>query len=329
MGVVEAEGKAQEFREALSAQEVYNVATASFSGVKEACEVRDKTDSHDKKMLLEFIDEMEAACSKTTQRKMWPFYIPSLDEDSGGIEPGELVVVHGRTSTGKSVTGQHIIVSNTFEGSARSAIFTAEMPHKQYLRRITASLGTISLSSMRRGLFTKEEFKNFIPTVNRIDAAPLWIYDLTRNKMTAESVESEIRKLKKDQNIDMVLIDYLQLIKPDSRSKRREERTDEEMQRISASFKRLAGELELVVILLAQSAGTGMVHGCPQVESDADWVLGMIPTFKMEGGVKMVSGTSGLWVSKAREGARGRKIPIRLLGQFAQIQEDIMRPPED
>lgn len=309
-----------DIRSATSLSEVHHSLSAAFVEARELCAAPD-TSSWRSEEIIAFLDEMEAAGKEEYVSNKWLFFLDSLDKETGGIEPGELVVIHGKTSTGKSLLSQHIVQHNVMQKGAKAAVYSAEMPHKQYLRRLTASLGEISLSSMRLGRFSKGELDRFGKTVLKIEASALWVFDMKRNRMTVDSIEASIRKIHKDKGLDIACIDYLQLLKIDAKRKRKDERSDEELQGISKSFKRLALELGIVVILLAQSGDKEMVHGCPQVESDADWVLGMVPDYEFQAGVKKVVGTKAVWVSKAREGQRGRSIPILMEGKFARISE--------
>lgn len=233
---------------------------------------------------------------------------------------GELVVVHGPTSTGKSCLGRKFTQHAAFERNERAAVFSLEMMYDQCIRRYVADLGNISLQSMRRGIFTKQEFNSFSSVMSRISKAPLHIYDVRRNEMTVDSIEREIRKLKKNKGLDMVMIDYLQLIRMKRKGKGDEKRRDQELQSVSTNFKLLAQELDIMMILVAQANENGSCFDSSQVESDADWVMNLMPTYKMEGKIKRITGTDGIWLSKAREGERGRKIPMELVGKYARIQ---------
>lgn len=314
--------EAKLLNEATSTQEIYDIIGNPYQEAKELCSSQETKD-YDHEQLLAFMDKMEKACLKEGSLGLMPFGITGLDVGSGGAMRGEVVVVHGATSTGKSLTGKKFIQHAVFDRGERAAIFSLEMLHEQCLRRFVADIGSISLSSMRLGKFTNQEFKSFSTTMARISQAPIHIYDVRRNEMTLESIERELRKLKKNKGLDMAMIDYLQLIKPSKRKAKTETRRDQDLQMMAMTFKLLAQELDIAVILVAQANENGTVFDSSQVESAADWILGMVPTSKMEGKVRRITGTDGLWVSKAREAERGRKIPIRMVGKYARIEEDL------
>lgn len=322
LAILECTKLAAGFYEATSVQEVYNATTGAFKGVQEICVVEESDKDWDQQELLAFMDKMQAAADGKGATGLMHFGLPMIDSETGGAQRGELVVIHGATSTGKSLTGKLLTQMAVFERGERAAVFSIEMMHEQCLRRYIADLGTIPLSAMRKGIFSKREMDSFSKTVSRISAAPLSIYDVKRNEMTQESIEREIRKVKKNKGLDVVMVDYLQLIRMKRKSfKENDKRRDQELQSVSTNLKLLAQELDLLMILVAQANEAGSCFDSSQVESDADWVFNMMPTYKQEGKIRRITGTNGLWISKAREGERGRKVPLEMIGSYARIQE--------
>lgn len=322
MALVDCITAQKQLEQAHTTQEVFNITSNAFTKVLETCQEKENSSNWRKEEFISFINEMEEAATNQSRKDMIHFDIPQLDEASGGMERGELVVIHGLTSTGKSLFGSHIMACNVFQRGMKAQVFSAEMPHKQYLRRLTSNLGSISLTSMRTGKFTKNELSSFMSTVSKIESSPLWVLDVKRNKMTPETVAAAMRRQKKNQGVDIVIIDNLQNLQVRG-TKAKDLRPDEMWEAVAAGFKYLAMELDIVVILLAQSGEKGMVHGCPQVESYADWVLGMLPVYKMISGIKRVTGTDGIFISKGRECERGIKIPITMKGEYARISQSL------
>lgn len=295
---------------------LHSAIAGPFVEAKELCQQSDPKDHH-KESLLAFVDEVEAMHNGTQKADLFPFGIPDLDRQVGGAQRGEVIVILGSTSTGKSLNSQHFLQTNVFEHNRKGEVYSIEMPIKQYLRRITASMGNISLNSLKNGQFTKAEFQSFGNTIARIDAAKIGIHDLTRNRMTVDSIEASMRRVKKNKGMDIVIIDYLQLIKP-SKGKV-DSRRDQDLSAISSNFKRLAMELNLVAVLVAQGNEKGTVFDASQVESDADWVFSMIPAKKKFNGIERITGTDGVWLSKAREGERGKRFDVVMRGATATL----------
>jgi replicative DNA helicase len=233
------------------------------------------------------------------------------------MEAGETYIIHGQTSTFKSVAAQSILQNNLLAGK-RGAIFSIEMNHRQMIKRLVASMGKISLKSMRTGRYDKGELDRFVQTTAQVKKLPLRIYDGKRNAMTGTSIVSEIRNLKRNFGLEMVVIDYAQLV---SFGKGGDERRCAELQSFSKELKRLSVELDIVTILVAQANKEGQVSDSPQVESDGDGVLNMIPIIETVNNQRKVAGVSHIFVQKFREGRRGWKFPVRTFGQYATIEE--------
>lgn len=318
-GILAAEKARSELYKCLSLQDAHQIVTSAFQDTLALFNEKEKEDTN-AKMMLEFVDEMDAICRGEKKADTFPTYFPTLDEEAGGMRRGELYVVHGLTSCGKSVTAQHFLQHNVFQNGKRGAWFSFEMGYSQCVRRLIASEARISLKSMRQGIYTKPEMDRFTPTALKIGQSPLTIYDIKRCKPCPSALVAAVRRHHRKQGLDMVLVDYLQLLRMNGG---KGSRRDQDLQSFSADLKCLAGELDLVIILVAQANKDGSVFDASQVESDADGVLTMLPVWKEISGVKKVIGVDSIFVQKFREAQRGMKIPVQLLGEFATIQERV------
>lgn len=298
-------------------QDLHDLATGAFKEVFESCATEEKKNWKREEM-MGFIEEIEGIASKTRKPDVMPFFLPSIDEEVGGMKRGEMCLIQAPTSGGKSIAGGMIITKNAVERDRKAAVFTFEMPTRQYLKRTTASLGNISLASMRDGSFSKHELNSFMDIQTKIEKAHLEFYDVQRCKPIPSHIEAAVRREKKNKGLDIILVDHLNLIQfPGSKSSRK----DQDLTDFANGLKLLALELEIAVILLAQSNKDGSVFDSTQVESACDFSFSLTPTFQTVGGVKKVNGTDGLWINKMREGRRGWKIPLYMNGKFAQIYE--------
>jgi len=317
--ILECQRIERELREdAVTTQDVYDLTTSAFKEVQEICIIEEPEDDVDKQEAMRFLDDMQKAAMGQKNPALMPFGLPTIDDMTGGGMRGELVVITGLPGVGKSLTGQKLVTQSVFQRNENAHVYSMEMGHQQCLRRYVADLGNISLRSMRKGIFTEREFNGFAGALSKVTSSGLKIYDIKRNKMTPQSIEAEIRKGKKNRGLDVVMADYLQLIRTNSQS---EKRRDQELQEISKRFKLLAGELDIMFILLAQANEAGGCFDSSQVEADADWVLNLNPVFKTEGKIRRITGTDSIYLSKAREGERGKRIPLRMLGEYARIEE--------
>lgn len=315
--VVESLNLQETLKKCLSIQEVTDALTGAFTATKSLCAVQEKK-NWKKEEMMAFIDEMEALCTKSKEPDVMPFFLPSLDAHVGGIMKGEMCIIQGMTSSGKSLASGMIIARNAIEHNRKSAVFTFEMLTREYLKRTTALLGKISLASMRNGKFSQYEFNTFMSTHQRIQDAPIDFYDIKRCRPTPATIEASIRRHSKNHGLELVAIDHLNLIQfPGSKLSRR----DQDLTEFANNLKLLAQELDFAIILLAQSNKEGSVFDSQQVESACDYSLALTPTYETVNGVRKITGTDGLWVSKMRSGPRGWKLPLVMEGEFSSIYE--------
>jgi len=305
-------------------QEIYDVTSKVFASTHEIC-VQKESEDYDQVAMMSFLDKMEELSTGTRKPEFFITGLPAHDEECGGLSRGELLLIRGRKGTGKSLLGQKIISMNCLEhGSRRAGIWTYEMPYDQMMRRLVADLGNVSLKSMRDGRYTKGELDSFQKTVSKIMASNVKIYDTKRLKhRTPEALFASIRRHAKNHGLDLILIDHLHLIKF-PKGKGVEKRADEQLHDFSSELKGLCLELEVAGILLAQENVDGGTFGGSQVETDCDTSICLLPEFKEMNGFKRVVGTNGIFYDKCREGnLLGRKIPVKMEGQYARINQDM------
>lgn len=306
-----------------SLQEVYDKTTKAFIEVREVCAAPDDDKDYDKRAMVAFLNEMEDATEGRNQPDLFQTGFPTIDRECGGMTRGEVLLIRGRKGCGKSLLGQAVIQHNVL-GSKRAAaaIFTFEMPHSQVMRRLVASHGRVSLKSMRDGKYEKRELDSFRKSMTEIMASKLKIYDTNRiGKASPVSIFSAIRKLHRNEGVDMVMVDHLNLLVL-SKKKESEKRTDELLHDFSAELKALCLELKICGVLLAQENTEGGTFGATQVETDVDDSVSLIPIFKTINNIKRIVGTSGFFIDKWREGdLLGRQVPVTLDGKFASIYE--------
>lgn len=236
---------------------------------------------------------------------------------------GQLVMIRGRSGTGKSLAAQKVICSNAFsEKQANIALFTYEMPYAEYMNRLVADIGTIDLQNMFHGRYNKREMDSFQRSMTTIMESKLRIYDTDRvKKRTPQAFFSWTRKHAKNYGLDMVVLDHQHLLDMGG-GKKSEKRTDEAMHDFSAEFKAMCLELKVVGLLLAQENTDGGTFGSTQVQTDVDHCFSLTPVWKLINNIKRIVGTDGMYCDKCRTGPLlGRKIPLKMTGQYARLEE--------
>ncbi|WP_411088343.1 replicative DNA helicase [Streptomyces sp. 061-3] len=171
-----------------------------------------------------------------------------LDDLTHGLHPGQMIIVAGRPGLGKSTLGVDMIRSCSIQYGRPSAFFSLEMSKSEVHARITSAEAQVALHHIRGGSMTDSDWTRVAQSAGRIGAAPLAI-DASPNQ-TVTDIKAKCRRLKQQGGLDLVVIDYLQLLT--SGSSRRQENRQQEVSDMSRAIKLMAKELEVPVVVLAQ-----------------------------------------------------------------------------
>jgi replicative DNA helicase len=170
---------------------------------------------------------------------------PGLTSALCGLHRGDLVLVAGRPSMGKSIVGMALAHHAATRGEG-AACFSLEMSKESLVSRLISAVGSVDAQRFRTGCLDKDERRKVSDAFAQIEALPLWI-DGSRAR-TIPAVTSALRKLIAKQPVRLAIIDHLQLMKGTGRIESRHQ----ELSEISHSLKHLAGQLGLTVVLLSQ-----------------------------------------------------------------------------
>ncbi len=175
-----------------------------------------------------------------------PTGFKQLDEMTGGLQPGDLIIVAGRPSMGKSTLAVNI-AENAALGSGKSAaIFSMEMSAESLTLRMISSLGRINQSNLRSGRLQEEDWPRIDSAMTQLGGAKIFI-DETPG-LTPTEIRARSRRLKRERGLDLIVVDYLQLMQVAGTKENRAT----EISEISRSLKALAKELKVPVIALSQ-----------------------------------------------------------------------------
>jgi replicative DNA helicase len=171
-----------------------------------------------------------------------------LDEITYGLQPGDLIIIAGRPSMGKTAFALNIAANASLQYGVTVAIFSLEMSKEQLGMRLLSSEASISGSKLRSGFLSQnQDWPALTQAADRLFAAPIYIDDTPA--LSVLDLRSKARRLKSDHNLGLILVDYLQLMRGrrDSFDSREQEISD-----ISRSLKALAKELSVPVVALSQ-----------------------------------------------------------------------------
>jgi len=169
-----------------------------------------------------------------------------LDELTTGFQKGDLIVVGGRPSMGKTSFTLNIAQHVGLESKETVAIFSLEMAKEQLAFRMLCSEAMVNSNSIRKGFIKKEDWHKLTGAASKLTGAPIFIDD--SSGITVLELRAKARRLKMEHGLSLVIVDYLQLM----RGKGSFERREQEISDISRSLKALAKELSIPVIAVSQ-----------------------------------------------------------------------------
>ena len=175
-----------------------------------------------------------------------PTGFKELNDKTGGLQRGDLIIIAARPSMGKTALALNIARNAAVLHDKKVAVFSLEMTAQALVIRLLSAEAEVDQSKFRTGYITSHEYKKLQDAAGRLSQADLWIDD--SGVVTVLEMRAKCRRLKAEKGLDLVLIDYLQLAHGDSRTERREQ----EISEISRGLKALAKELDLPVIALSQ-----------------------------------------------------------------------------
>ena len=254
-----------------------------------------------------------------------------VDNVTNGWQPSDLIILAGRPSMGKTAAAISMIIYPAIEEKKSVAIFSLEMSNFQIGSRIQSYISGVNVSKIVKGQLNMDEIRQISSSCVALEKSPLFIDD-TPNISLIE-LKSKARKLVKDNGVQLIVIDYLQLMRSGLDVQNREQ----EIAEISKGLKALAKELNIPIIALSQlSRGVeSRVDKKPmlsdlresgQIEQDADMVIFCfrpeyygIETYEIGTEVFQSFGLMMLIIAKHRNGELG-EIPLKFIHEQAKIE---------
>jgi replicative DNA helicase len=223
-----------------------------------------------------------------------PTGFKKLDEMTSGLQPGDLIIIAGRPSMGKSTLAVNIAENAALGSNKSAAIFSMEMSAESLTLRMISSLGRINQSNLRSGRLEEQDWPRIDSAMTQLSNAKIFI-DETPG-LTPTEIRARSRRLKRERGLDLIVVDYLQLMQVAGTKENRAT----EISEISRSLKALAKELKVPVIALSQlNRGVEQrVEKKPVMSDLRECVTGETPVML----------------------ADGRRVPIReLVGQTPEV----------
>jgi replicative DNA helicase len=229
-------------------------------------------------VLHEEVDKLEELSRKGLHLTGVPSGFSDIDDLTGGFQPGNLIVLAARPSMGKSALATNIAENAAVDAGVPVALFSLEMSETELAHRFIASRARLSSDELRKGRVKSDRWPKVLRAVEQLARAPLFIDD--SSDISVLEIRAKARRLKARHGLGLVIVDYLQLVRPDTTADSRVEQVG----RISRGLKILARELEVPVIAVSQLSRAVESRNPPipmlsdlresgQVEQDADLVM--------------------------------------------------------
>jgi replicative DNA helicase len=195
------------------------------------------------------IDQIDEAYSNPDSLRGLPTGFTDFDKMTGGLRPGDLVIVAGRPSMGKTTLAVNMAeyaALHAREKRASVAIFSMEMPSEQVITRMLSSVGGVPLHNLRSGKISDDDWVRITSATSQLSEAKIFIDETPA--LSPTELRARSRRVKREHGLDLIVVDYLQLMQVPGNKENRAT----EISEISRGLKVLAKELMCPVIALSQ-----------------------------------------------------------------------------
>ncbi len=252
-----------------------------------------------------------------------------LDRMTSGLQPGELIIIAGRPSMGKTALAMNMVEHVALAEKKAAAVFSMEMSGPQLAMRMIGSVGRVNQHELRTGTFKEDDWTSLVDAVGKLNEAQIYVDDTAG--LNALDLRARARRLHRQcaqvGGLSLIVVDYLQLMSA-SRGGREENRATE-IAEISRSLKGLAKELKLPVLALSQlnrsvDARTDKrpmmsdLRESGALEQDADLIL-FIYRDEVYNPDTPNKGMAEIILAKQRNGPTG-KVNLTFLGKHTRFE---------
>ncbi len=261
-----------------------------------------------------------------------------LDRLTSGLHPGNMVVIAGRPSMGKTALAMNIAEHAAIDQNIPVGVFSLEMSSEELVKRLLCSRAKVNLRAVRDGFLAERDFHPLTSAASQLMKAPLYIDDSAG--LTINQVRARARRMHLQFGIRLLVVDYLQLMRAPSR--RADTSRQAEVADISAGIKSLAKELGIPVIVLSQlnRQPESRDEGKPRlsdlresgsIEQDADLVGLLVRPEAYEDDEDKraaLKGKATLIIAKQRNGPTG-DVDLTFLSEYTRFEDAARIEPGD
>ena len=253
-----------------------------------------------------------------------------LDRMTSGLHAAEMIVIAGRPSMGKTALALNITEHVAINEKLPVAVFSLEMSSQQLVQRLLCSRARVNLQKVRDGFLAERDFPSLTAAASKLAEAKIFIDDSAG--LSILELRAKARRLKAQQDVQLVVVDYLQLLR--SMTRRAQDNRQLEISEISAGIKGLAKELKIPIIVVAQlnrqpearSGGKPRLSDLREsgsIEQDAD-LVGLLVRPEIyeedEEARQEKAGEAELIIAKQRNGPVG-DVSLTFLKEFTRFED--------
>ena len=282
----------------------------------------------------EVLHKFEQLQSNPESFKGIPTGYKRLDKMTHGLQAGALIVLAARPGMGKTSLAMNLVENASLRAGKTCAVFSLEMPRNEIVQRLICSYANVSMSSALSGELSAKEWKKLMLAGDKLKKSNIYIDDSSR--VTPAEILSKCRRLKTTAGgVDLIMIDYIQLMSSGDSKMAGAENRQQEIASITRDLKIMAKELGVPVIALSQlrriqskEPQLSDLRESGAIEQDADIVMfinrpeAIATREEIESG-KIVKGAAELILAKHRGGEQGR-VSLKFIGEctkFVDVDE--------
>ncbi len=252
-----------------------------------------------------------------------------LDRMTHGLQPGALIVLAARPGMGKTSLAMNLVEHAALHANKVCAVFSLEMPRSEIIQRLICSYANVSMQKALSGALSAKEWKKLMLAGDRLKKSKIFVDDSSR--VTPGEILSKCRRLRSTAgSLDLIMIDYIQLMSSGDKKFQNSENRVQEVAEITRNLKIMAKELGVPVIALSQlrriqskEPQLSDLRESGAIEQDADIVMFInrpeaIATKEEIEQNKIVKGAAELILAKHRAGEQGR-VSLKFIGECTKF----------
>jgi replicative DNA helicase len=283
---------------------------------------------HIKEALEETYLKLSAAMESKDGLMGVPTGFPRLDRTLSGLQGGQLIVIAGRPGMGKTSFALNIVEHLAMVKHVPCIIFSLEMAADQLAGRLLSAQAKVDSQNLRSGNVSEQDIHKIANAIKALKAAPVYIDDSAL--ITATEMLAKAHRLKRSEDLGLIVIDYLQLMSGSGRAENRQQ----EISQLTRMLKVMSKELDLPIVLLSQlsramekrdkSSRRPMLSDLREsgaIEQDADVVLFLHrEDYYSDESAPENIGKAEIIIAKQRNGPTG-SIPVKWIGEYTKYEE--------